>query len=137
MTDLAWLIMIDTVVPLGIAVLLVALNARTRIGVTREVRFWGFALLYLGAIALFVVAGAASIGSHGYGVLGAIAVALPLSLPGAIVHQVAAWNLHVETHPDITSVFALCVICWAVLNPLLLRVIVNRDRPRRPVQPDV
>lgn len=132
MTDTAGLVVIDTVIPLGIAVVLIALNARTRVGVLREVRFWGFTLLYLGVIALFAVAGAASVSSdHGYGVLGALAFALPLSLPGAIVHQIAAWSLHVEMDPDITAIFGACVVCWALLNPLLLRRLVRSSQKKR------
>jgi hypothetical protein len=129
MTSAAWLIVVDTATPLGIALVLIVLNSRSRVGAKREIRFWGFALLYLGMIALFAIVGARSVdGTHGYGVLGALAFALPLALPGAILHQVAAWNLRLEMHPSITSIFAVCVICWALLNPLLLRLIVNSRR---------
>jgi hypothetical protein len=129
MTDAAWLIAIDTVIPLSIAFVVIVLNTRRHVAAKQEIRFWGFAVLYLGLIALFAIVGTTSVdGTHGYGVLGALAVALPLSLPGAIVHQVAAWNLQVEMHPDITSIFAISVICWALLNPLLLRFVVTSRR---------
>jgi hypothetical protein len=126
MTDIAWLVAIDAGIPLVAAVALIALTSRGGGEMRRHIRFWGTTALYVGFIASVAIFGATSVNSsHGYGVLAAVFVALPMSIPAAIIHQTAAWNLHVELHPDIALVFAASLICWTLVNALTLRLILQ------------
>jgi hypothetical protein len=135
MSRVELLLLIDTAVPLAIAVVFVVLNTRGHKRARTELLFWAITAVYVAIVAAVAYSGAASVNhTHGYGVLGALMLALPLSLPGGILHQTFAVLFDVAADPAMTAVFALCLVCWALLNPLIarrIRQVVLRSRAAR------
>ena len=127
-------LLVDIAVPVAIAVALAVYNARDRTSLRSELLSWVITAAYVGLLAVLVFSGASSVNStHGYGIVGAVIMALPASVGAAIVHVVLAYGLGVGLDPEMTAIFGVSLVCWTIVNPLGARRIRQAVRRRRSV----
>ena len=127
-------LLLDILVPVAIAVVLAVLNARGHKSGLSEILFWAIAAAYVALLAVLMCSAATSVNeTHGYGIVGTVVLAFPASVLAAIAHVALAYGLGVGLAPEMTSIFAVSLVCWAVLNPLVARRIRQRVRTRKPI----
>jgi hypothetical protein len=127
-------VLVDLVVPLGLAVLLIRHNARCRRSAASERRFWIAAAILAIPLMLVIAGGLADV--HGYragGVIGVTLAVLPGSLIPMTVHSIAMSRLFTDAEWEngylpVLSIYVIGMAAWALVNATALRAAASAIR---------
>jgi hypothetical protein len=127
-------VLVDIVVPLGLAVLLIRHNARRRRSANSERRFWVVVAILAIPLVLVIAGGVADVFAYrAGGVIGSTLAVLPGSLIPMVVHSMVMSRLFTELQWEtgyfpVLTIYVIGMAAWALVNATALRAVASGIR---------